>query len=49
VISGDGTVAFRHAGPLTRDVVETNILPLIRGGAASAQAGERAGADEPSG
>ena len=49
VISGDGTVAFRHAGPLTRDVVETKILPLIRGGAASAQAGERVGADEPSG
>jgi cytochrome c biogenesis protein CcmG/thiol:disulfide interchange protein DsbE len=49
VISGDGTVAYRHAGPLTRDVVDTNILPLIREGAASAQAGERAGEDEPSG
>lgn len=49
VIAGDGTVAYRHAGPLTRDVVEGKILPLIRSGAAAAQAGQRPSEDEPSG
>lgn len=43
VISGDGTIAYRHAGPLTRDVVDAHILPLIRGDDASAQAGQQAG------
>lgn len=49
VISGDGTVALRHAGPLTRDVVEAKILPLVRNGAASAEANQRPSKDEPSG
>lgn len=49
VIASDGTVAFRHAGPLTREVVETKILPLIQSGAASAQSDQRQGEDEPPG
>lgn len=29
VISGDGTIAYRHVGPLTEDAVNTKILPLL--------------------
>jgi len=29
IISGDGIVLFQHIGPLTRDVVEEYILPLL--------------------
>lgn len=31
VVGGDGTVLLRHAGPLTQDVVDAEILPLISG------------------
>jgi cytochrome c biogenesis protein CcmG/thiol:disulfide interchange protein DsbE len=33
VISGDGLILFQYIGPLTRKVVEDNILPLIDKGA----------------
>jgi cytochrome c biogenesis protein CcmG/thiol:disulfide interchange protein DsbE len=33
VIDAQGIVRLRHAGALTPDVVETEILPLLRGGA----------------
>ncbi len=29
VISGDGTIAYRHVGPLTEDAITTKILPLV--------------------
>ena len=31
VISGDGTIAYRHVGPLTEEAITTKILPLMRG------------------
>lgn len=46
VIAGDGTVAFRHAGPLTRDVVEAKILPLMRNDIPSTQTGQGPRADD---
>ncbi|MEM7398186.1 MAG: DsbE family thiol:disulfide interchange protein [Pseudomonadota bacterium] len=50
VVADDGTVAYRHAGPLTEEVVEAKILPLMRGEASTDQIGQRpAQADEPSG
>ena len=30
LIDSDGKVLFRHAGPITRSVLETEILPLLR-------------------
>jgi cytochrome c biogenesis protein CcmG/thiol:disulfide interchange protein DsbE len=30
VVDGEGHIRFRHAGPLTPDIVRTQILPLIR-------------------
>ena len=41
VIGGDGTVLFRHAGPLTEEAVETTILPLVRDSASPATTGQR--------
>lgn len=32
VISGDGTIAYRHVGPLTEETITTKILPLTRPG-----------------
>jgi cytochrome c biogenesis protein CcmG/thiol:disulfide interchange protein DsbE len=29
VVAGDGTILLRHPGPLTRDVVENRIRPLL--------------------
>jgi cytochrome c biogenesis protein CcmG/thiol:disulfide interchange protein DsbE len=29
VIDSDGTVVLRHAGPITRDILETEIRPAI--------------------
>lgn len=50
VIAGDGTVAFRQAGPLTQEVIEERILPLLQKANVPAQTGKRPGADEePSG
>ena len=31
VIDGDGTVIFKHAGALTPEIVEKNILPFFKG------------------
>ena len=30
VIAGDGTIAYRHVGPLTEQAVQDNILPLLK-------------------
>lgn len=50
VISGDGTVAFRQAGPLTQEVIEAKILPLLQGKDRPATTGQRPGdEDAPSG
>jgi cytochrome c biogenesis protein CcmG/thiol:disulfide interchange protein DsbE len=50
VIAGDGTVLFRHAGPLTKEAVETSILPLMQTGASPATTGQRPSmGQEPSG
>jgi cytochrome c biogenesis protein CcmG/thiol:disulfide interchange protein DsbE len=50
VIAGDGTVLFRHAGPLTKEAVETSILPLMQDDASTATTGQRPSAgQEPSG
>jgi len=32
VIDADGTVKYRHAGPLTREVIDQRLMPLIEGG-----------------
>jgi hypothetical protein len=29
VVRGDGTIAYRHVGPLTGEVVKDKILPLL--------------------
>ena len=50
VVAGDGTIAFRQAGPLTQEVIDAKILPLLRGKPAPAEAGSEAdGKAEPSG
>ena len=50
VISGDGTVAFRQAGPLTQGVIEAKILPLLQGKGTPATTDQRPDGDEtPSG
>ena len=50
VIASDGTVAYRHAGPLTKEVVQAKILPLMRADAKPTQAGQQpVSAVEPSG
>ena len=50
VIAGDGTIAFRQAGPLTKEVIDAKILPLLRGKPAPAKAGnDTDGTAEPSG
>lgn len=51
VVAGDGTIAFRQAGPLTQEVIEAKILPLLRGKPARAEVGNEADgkAAEPSG
>jgi len=50
VVADDGTVAFRHAGPLTQEVVEAKILPLMRKDATTTQTGQRPPqTSEPSG
>lgn len=50
VIAGDGTIAFRQAGPLNQEVVEAKILPLLRGNPAPAKTGDQTGPKaEPSG
>ena len=41
VVAGDGTVAFRHAGPLTEEVVEASILPLMQDDAKPSQTSQR--------
>jgi cytochrome c biogenesis protein CcmG, thiol:disulfide interchange protein DsbE len=30
VVRGDGTIAYRHVGPLTEQVIKVKILPLLR-------------------
>ncbi|MDJ0512343.1 MAG: DsbE family thiol:disulfide interchange protein [Methyloceanibacter sp.] len=50
VVADDGTVAFRHAGPLTEEVVEAKILPLMRKDAKATQTDQQpAERSEPSG
>lgn len=46
VIAGDGTVAFRQAGPLTQDVIEEKILPLLQDKGGPAATGQKPGGDE---
>jgi hypothetical protein len=29
VVTGDGTIAYRHVGPLTGEIVKNKILPLL--------------------
>ena len=29
VVDGDGRIRFRHAGPITPDLVENTVLPLL--------------------
>lgn len=50
VISGDGMVAFRQAGPLTQEIIEAKILPLLQGKGTPATTGQRPdGGQAPSG
>lgn len=50
VIASDGTVLFRHAGPLTNEAVETSILPLMQDNPSPAKTGQRQSiGGEPSG
>lgn len=42
VIAGDGTIAFRQAGPLSHEVVDEKILPLLRGETSPAKSGSEA-------
>jgi cytochrome c biogenesis protein CcmG/thiol:disulfide interchange protein DsbE len=32
IVSGDGTILYKHVGPLTPEVISTEILPRLRGG-----------------